>query len=125
MEQYLRETADDGQMRYIYTQTNQRGIDLLYAMHTGSFEIIPSRLSLVYSAGLFHFVNRGDLYCHRYTAVNGQASLTAYLGSLTLSAYADNGWNFMEGEHRGHSLHALYLSASYRAGNFTLSAYWQ
>ena len=34
-------------------------------------------------------------------------SLQAYLGRWTLGAYADNGWNFIEGEHRGHQALAI------------------
>ena len=51
--------------------------------------------------------------------------MEAYLGKWTLTAYVDNGWNFMEGEHRGHQAAAWYLTASYRMKNITLSLYAQ
>ena len=46
-------------------------------------------------------------------------------GKWTLTAYADNGWNFMEGEHRGHQSAAWYFTASYQIKNLTLSLYAQ
>lgn len=56
----------------------------------------------------------------------GGASIEAYLDKWTLTAYADNGWNFMEGEHRGHQAPAWYFTASYRLNDaLTISLYAQ
>lgn len=125
MEKYLPATDTNGNTYYIYTQSNQRSIDMLYATNYTNFDICPERLSISYNAGIYHFINRGDDYTYHYTSFNGSVSLTAYLGNFTLSANADNGWNYMEGEHKGHTAHAIYLSASYKTGDFTLSAYYQ
>ena len=54
------------------------------------------------SGGIYRFFNYSEDYTHTYTSFNGGCSLQAYLGRWTLGAYADNGWNFMEGEHRRH-----------------------
>lgn len=125
LDHYSRQTDAEGNTYYIYTQTNQKGCDMFIISDYIRLELIPDKLSFNGQAGLCRFMNRGDDYSHYYTAFNGSLSLTAYLGALTLSAYADNGWNFMEGEHRGHTGAATYLSASYRMGDLTLSAYWQ
>lgn len=125
MGQYTRQTEPSGDTYYIYSQKNQGSINMFYITEELRFDIIPDKLSLNGQAGIYRFINRGDDYRHYYTAFNGSASVNAYLGALTLSAYADNGWKFMEGENRGHNGPATYLAASYRLGNFMLSAYWQ
>ena len=89
------------------------------------WEAIPERLSVTLYGGIYRFFNFTDDYRHTYTAFNGGASVEAYLGRWTLTAYADNGWNFMEGEHRGHQAPAWYLTASYQMKNITLSLYAQ
>lgn len=52
-------------------------------------------------------------------------SLAAHFGKLTLTAAADNGWRFMEGERRGQQGGSVSMTASCRLGRFTLAAYWQ
>ena len=89
------------------------------------WEAIPERLSVTLYGGIYRFFNFTDDYRHTYTAFNGGASVEAYLGRWTLTAYADNGWNFMEGEHRGHQAPAWYLTVSYQMKNITLSLYAQ
>ena len=89
------------------------------------WEAIPEHLSVTLYGGIYRFFNFTDDYRHTYTAFNGGASMEVYLGRWTLTAYADNGWNFMEGEHRGHQAPAWYLTASYQLKNITFSLYAQ
>ena len=110
MEKYIRENG-----RFYLTQTNaDNECDLLYVSTYNQWEILPGRLSATVYGGIYRFLNFGEDYTHAYTALNGGCSVHAYLGRWTLGAYADNGWNFMEGEHRGHQAPAWYFSGQYR-----------
>ncbi len=121
MEKYIRQdghfyqtqTNDDNECRFFFVQSYNR------------WEIIPERLSATIYGGVWRYFNFTDDYRHTYTAFNGGVNLEAYLGKWTLTAYADNGWSFMEGEHRGHQPAAWYLAASYRLRDFTFSLYAQ
>jgi len=121
MEKYIRK--DD---HFYQTQTNaDNKCSFFFIQSYNNWEIIPEYLSATVYGGIYRFFNFTDDYCHTYTAFNGGASIEAYLGQWTLSAYADNGWNFMEGEHRGHQAPAWYLTASYRINDISLSLYVQ
>ena len=121
MEKYIRK---DG--HFYYTQTNANNeCSFFFIQSYNNWEIIPEHLSFTVYGGLYRFFNFTDEYRHTYTAFNGGASIEAYLGKWTLAAYADNGWNFMEGEHRGHQPAAWYLTASYQMKNVTISLYAQ
>ncbi|MBR5654752.1 MAG: hypothetical protein IKX22_11815 [Prevotella sp.] len=121
MEKYIRE---DG--RFYQTQTNAGNeCSFFFIQNYNRWEAIPEHLSVTIYGGIYRFFNFTDDYRHTYTAFNGGASMEAYLGKWTLSAYADNGWNFMEGEHRGHQAAAWYLTASYSLKNLTFSLYAQ
>ncbi|WP_288275659.1 hypothetical protein [uncultured Prevotella sp.] len=121
MEKYYR---TDG--HFYQTQTNaDNECSFFYIQSYNRWEAIPEHLSLTLYGGIYRFFNFTDTYRHTYTAFNGGASAEAYLGKWTLTAYADNGWNFMEGEHRGHQAAAWYLTASYQLKNITLSLYAQ
>ena len=110
MEQYIRR---DG--HFYQTQTNaDNACNFFYIQSYNQWDIVPERLSLSAYGGIYRFFNYGEDYAHTYTAYNGGYSLQAYLGRWTLGAYADHGWNFMEGEHRGHQGATWYLSTSYR-----------
>ena len=121
MEQYRREG------RHFYkTQTNaDNECSFFFIQGYNQWDIIPERLSATLYGGLFRFFNFTDDYRHTYTSFNGGISLEAYLGRWTLTAYADNGWHFMEGEHRGHQPAAWTLAASYQTKYLTLSLYAQ
>lgn len=121
MEQYRREG------RHFYkTQTNaDNECSFFFIQGYNQWDIIPERLSATLYGGLFRFFNFTDDYRHTYTSFNGGISLEAYLGRWTLTAYADNGWHFMEGEHRGHQPAAWTLAASYQTKHLTLSLYVQ
>ena len=90
------------------------------------WDIIPEELTATVYGGIYRFFNYGEDYTHTYTSFNGGCSLQAYLGCWTLGAYADNGWNFMEGEHRGHQAPAWYITCNYRVNDaFSISLYAQ
>ncbi len=121
MEKYTRK---DG--HFFQTQTNAGNeCSFFFIQSYNRWEAIPEHLSITLYGGIYRFYNFTDNYRHTYTAFNGGASVEAYLGRWTLSAYADNGWNFMEGEHRGHQAPAWYLTASYQLKNITFSLYAQ
>ena len=121
MEKYTRK---DG--HFFQTQTNAGNeCSFFFIQSYNRWEAIPEHLSITLYGGIYRFYNFTDNYRHTYTAFNGGASVEAYLGRWTLTAYADNGWNFMEGEHRGQQAPAWYLTASYQLKNITLSLYAQ
>ena len=121
MEKYTRK---DG--HFYQTQTNaDNECSFFFIQSYNRWEAIPEHLSVTLYGGIYRFFNFTDDYRHTYTTFNGGASIEVYLGQWTLTAYADNGWNFMEGEHRGHQAPAWYLTASYRMKHLTLSLYAQ
>ena len=121
MEKYTRK---DG--HFFQTQTNVGNeCSFFFIQSYNRWEAIPEHLSITLYGGIYRFYNFTDNYRHTYTTFNGGASVEAYLGRWTLTAYADNGWNFMEGEHRGHQAPAWYLTASYQLKNITFSLYAQ
>ena len=121
MEKYTRKDN-----HFYKTQTNEGNeCSFFYIQSYNRWEAIPEHLAATIYGGIYRFFNFTDDYRHTYTAFNGGASMEAYLGKWTLTAYVDNGWNFMEGEHRGHQAAAWYLTASYRMKNITFSLYAQ
>jgi hypothetical protein len=121
MEKYSR---NDG--HFYQTQTNAGNeCSFFFIQSYNRWEAIPDLLSVTLYGGIYRFFNFTDDYRHTYTAFNGGSSVEVYLGKWTLTAYADNGWNFMEGEHRGHQAAAWNLTASYQMKNITISLYAQ
>ena len=115
-------TADD---QFLYTQKNQHSIDMVYAREDVRWDAVPQRLTVSLNGGIYRFFNRGDDYRHYLTAYAFGGSVQAYLGRWTLTAYADNGWKFMEGETWSHQGAATYLTCSYHVGTWDLSIYCQ
>lgn len=113
-------TADD---RFIYTQTNQKEIDLLHTMAYADCWIVPGKLQLTAYGGMQRCYNYGFDYTHIYTSWFCVGNLTAYLGNLTVQAYADNGRRWLEGETRGYegAYSALQLSYSHKNWDFSLT----
>lgn len=110
MEQYIRREG-----HFLQTQSNGNNqCNLFYGQLYGQWQLVPECLSISVYGGLYRFYNRGADYVHTYNSFNGGASVQANVGRWTLSAYADNGWHFMEGEHRSYGAPAWYLTASYR-----------
>ena len=122
MEKYIRQ--DD---HFYQTQNNaDNECNFFYVDSYNQWEIIPEKLTATVYGGIYRFFNYGENYTHTYTSFNGGCSLQAYLGRWTLGAYADNGWNFMEGEHRGHQAPAWFITCNYRMNNaFSISLYAQ
>ena len=121
MEKYSRQ---DGQ--FYQTQDNaDNKCSFFFLQSYNRWDIVPEHFSATVYGTVSRFFNFTDDYRHTYTAFIGGASMEAYLGKWTLAAYFDSGWNFMEGEHRGHQSADWYLSASYRLKNLTLSLYAQ
>ena len=125
MERYSRRTDAAGNTVFVKTQANGGDCSMFYAMGYCRADIVARRLSLTAGGGLYRFINIGADYRHFYTAFNGSMSVAAYFGKLTLTAAADNGWRFMEGESRGRQGGAVYMTVAYRLGCFSLAAYWQ
>lgn len=110
MEQYIREGN-----QFFLTQTNaDNACNFFYIQSHTQWDIVREHLTASVYGGIYRFFNFGADYTHTYTSYNGGYSLQAYLGRWTLSAYADHGWNFMEGEHRGHQGAMWMVSASFR-----------
>ena len=122
MEKYIRQDT-----HFYQTQTNaDNECNFFYVESYNQWDVIPEKLTATVYGGIYRFFNFGEDYTHTYTSFNGGCSLQAYLGRWTLGAYADNGWNFMEGEHRGHQAPAWYITCNYRMSNaFSISLYAQ
>ena len=115
-------TADD---KFIYTQINQKEIDLLHIAAYASYWILQEKLQASVYGGMQRCFNYGNDYSHFYTSWFCMGSITAYLGRFTLQAYADNGNRFLEGEKRGYQGASVVLkgSYSYKDWNFSLAYY--
>ena len=109
--------------QFLYSQTNQPHCNMLYLTNDTRFDIIPDHLIFSVNAGIYRFFNKGDEYSHCYTAYNYGGTLQGYWGKWTVMLYADNGWNFMEGENIGHNPPSLAASASYHMGDFDFTLY--
>ncbi|MBR1400226.1 MAG: TonB-dependent receptor [Prevotella sp.] len=122
MEKYIRQ--DD---HFYQTQTNaDNECNFFYIDTYNQWDIILKKLTATVYGGIYRFFNFGEDYTHTYTSFNGGCSLQAFLGRWTLGAYADNGWNFMEGEHRGHQAQAWHFTCNYRMNDaFSISLYAQ
>lgn len=114
-------TADN---RFIYTQTNQKEIDVLNIMAYAAYWLLPEKLQIAANGGMNRCFNFGHGYTHCYTSWFYAGSITAYLGKLTLRAYTDNGYRFMEGETKGFNGAYSALQASYRHKDWQFSLSW-
>lgn len=122
MEKYIRQ---DGHFYQMQTNADNE-CNFFYIDTYNQWDIIPEKLTATVYGGIYRFFNYGEDYTHIYTSFNGGCSLQAYLGRWTLGAYADNGWNFMEGEHRGHQAPAWYFTCNYQMNDaFSISLYAQ
>lgn len=120
-----RMTADDGSTYFLFTRTNQPAVNLFYVNNYTRYDVLSGKLSLNFMGGLYRCFNFGDDYTHHSSAFNWSVGADAYLGRLSLSAYVDNGWNFLEGETKNRQATVYYLTASYRLGDFNVSLFWQ
>ena len=114
-------TEDD---KFIYTQINQKEIDLLCLTAYAGYWIMPEKLQVAASGGMQRCFNFGNSYSHFYTSWFYTGYITAYLGKFTLQAYADNGYRWLEGETKGHNCSNVVLKASYRHKDWQFSLSW-
>ena len=114
-------TADN---KFIYTQINQKAINVLNTMAYASYWITHEKLQIYANGGMMRCFNYGFDYTHCYTSWFYSAGVTAYLGKFTLLAFADNGFRFLEGETKGYSGAYTTLQCSYNYGDWQFSLSW-
>ena len=113
-------TADD---QFLYTQTNQRGINLFYVIDEAQWTVVPDRFIVNANAGLYRCFNYGDDYKHHYTSYTGGVTAQLFLGNWSLVGDFDGGYRWLEGETKGNNSATLSFQVGYqlRAWNFTLA----
>ena len=116
------ERTDDNQ--FIYTQINQKEIDVLDVYAYASYWLLPEKLQIAANGGIYRCFNFGYDYTHCYTSWFYASSITAYLGNFTLQGYIDNGNRFFEGESKGYNGAYSVLKASYTWRDLQLSLSW-
>lgn len=114
-------TADD---KFIYTQINQKEIDLLHIAAYASYWILQEKLQASVYGGMQRCFNYGNDYSHFYTSWFCMGSITAYLGKFTLQGYIDNGTRFLEGESKGYNGAYSVLKAAYSWRDWQFSLSW-
>lgn len=116
------ERTDDN--RFIYTQINQKEIDVLDITAYAGYWLLPEKLQVAANGGMYRYFNFGYDYTHCYTSWFYVGSITAYLGKLYLRGYIDNGTRFLEGESKGYNGAYSALQASYSLKNWQFSLTW-
>ena len=120
MELYER-TVDD---KFIYTQINQKEIDLLRLSAYASYWILPEKLRASVYGGMQRCFNFGNEYSHFYTSWFYVRSVTAHLGNFTIQGYIDNGDRVLEGETKIYSGAYAALQTSYQYKDWQFSLTW-
>lgn len=116
------ERTDDN--RFIYTQINQKEIDVLDITAYAGYWLLPEKLQVAANGGMFRCFNFGYDYTHCYTSWFYVGSITAYLGKFYLRGYIDNGTHFLEGESKSCNGAYSALQASYNLKNWQFSLTW-
>lgn len=116
------ERTDDN--RFIYTQINQKEIDVLDITAYAGYWLLPEKLQVAANGGMFRCFNFGYDYTHCYTSWFYVGSIMAYLGKFHLRGYIDNGTRFLEGESKGCNGAYSALQASYNLKNWQFSLTW-
>lgn len=116
------ERTDDN--RFIYTQINQKEIDVLDITAYAGYWLLPEKLQVAANGGMYRCFNFGYDYTHCYTSWFYVGSITAYLGKFYLRGYIDNGTRFLEGESKGYNGAYSALQASYNLKNWQFSLTW-
>ena len=116
------ERTDDN--KFIYTQINQKEIDVLDAMAYVGYWLLPEKLQIAAYGGVNRCFNYGNDYTHCYTSWYYVGSITAYLGKFTLQGYIDNGNRFLEGESKGYNGAYSVLKAAYSWRDWQFSLSW-
>lgn len=116
------ERTDDN--RFIYTQINQKEIDVLDITAYAGYWLLPEKLQVAANGGMYRCFNFGYDYTHCYTSWFYVGSITAYLGKFNLRGYIDNGTRFLEGESKSYNGAYSALQASYNLKNWQFSLTW-
>ena len=116
------ERTDDN--KFIYTQINQKEIDVLDAMAYAGYWLLPEKLQIAAYGGVNRCFNYGNDYTHCFTSWYYVGSITAYLGKFTLQGYIDNGNRFLEGESKGYNGAYSVLKAAYSWRDWQFSLSW-
>ena len=116
------ERTDDN--RFIYTQINQKEIDVLDITAYAGYWLLPEKLQVAANGGMYRCFNFGYDYTHCYTSWFYVGSITAYLGKFYLRGYLDNGTHFLEGESKSYNGAYSALQASYNLKNWQFSLTW-
>lgn len=116
------ERTDDN--RFIYTQINQKEIDVMDITAYAGYWLLPEKLQVAANGGMFRCFNFGYDYTHCYTSWFYVGSITAYLGKFYLRGYIDNGTRFLEGESKSYNGAYSALQASYNLKNWQFSLTW-
>ena len=113
-------TADD---QFLYTQTNQRGINMFYVLDEAQWTVVPDRFIVNANAGIYRCMNYGDAYKHHYTSYTGGVTAQLFLGNWSIVGDFDGGYRWLEGETKGNNSATLSFQVGYqlRAWNFSLS----
>ena len=110
--------------QFIYTQINQKEIDVLDVYAYASYWLLPEKLQIAANGGLYRCFNFGYDYTHCNTSWFYASSITAYLGHFTLQGYVDNGNRFLEGESKGYNGAYSVLKAAYTWRDWQFSLSW-
>lgn len=116
------ERTDDN--HFIYTQINQKEIDVLDITAYAGYWLLPEKLQVAANGGMYRCFNFGYDYTHCYTSWFYVGSITAYLGKFYLRGYIDNGTRFLEGESKSYNGAYSALQASYNLKNWQFSLTW-
>lgn len=109
---------------FIYTQINQKEIDVLAVTAYAGYWLLPEKLQLSANGGLNRCFNYGFDYTHCYTSWFYVGSIAAYLGNFTLQGYIDNGNRFFEGESKSFSGAYSIIKASYAYKDWQFAVAW-
>ena len=114
-------TPDD---KFIFTQRNQKKIEMINAMLYANYWLIPNTLSAMAYGGLMRCFNFGDAYTHCYTSYFGAANINAYVGKFSFSANVSSGSRVLEGESKMYNAGAANIQTSYTHNNLNISLNW-
>ncbi|MCM1078959.1 MAG: outer membrane beta-barrel family protein [Bacteroidales bacterium] len=121
-----RHTLNDGTTLFLFSRRNQGAISMMDIYDHTTMHLLGGKLDAVVYGAVAHYRNRGDDYMHTYTSLMYSVQVNAYLGRLSLSAIAGNGWSFMEGETKVKDGASTCFSASYRLSSAVrLALVWQ
>ncbi len=126
MQDIVRNTLDDGTTQFLSLRRNQGSIRMLNIYDYTTLHLLADKLDIMLYGAVARFWNYGDEYTHVHTSLTYSAQVNARLGRFSLSAFAGNGWEFLEGETRARNSAMTSLSVSYRlSGAVRMALHWQ